>query len=412
MKISLIALVMIILLTGCTQNNNNQIPSEINNTTNNDYNQKPINSQINQTINYTNKNDSLTYNASSPVSELNENDIQSLNINCSGSNNEIADCILNWQRNNLLYTGGSAKLKDAVDPIRWNYFLPGIYTSHDILFNKRNSDNKIYGICFDYAITYCSIADYYGLECRIMNSLSKPSDGISSYSLPTTGLAEEEYNRLKIRLDELGLDYPYEAVRLVAYETPSHYWAEVRLNSEWVVKDGSEGQNNLTGTTQTNFKNNNDFEVTNWTSNDKTDELINYTLRIASGEDLRSEGYNSSLEQFTEGREINKNTSYTGITDDLGNQNRAVKIDDFMQGFAIAPYFNNCSAVCNFFSGTISNCENECNSESSFYDCYETCSGEKFYKVCDFICEEDATYAECYESCSGEELDVNCNENC
>ena len=156
--------------------------------------------------------------------------------------------------------------------MHWNYFLPGIWPSKDIIYNHV-TDGKVYGICHDFAVVYSSIANYYGLETRVMNTISKPGD--SEFQ---SGMSIEEYNRNKFQLDENGLNYSYDAVASVAEGTPTHYWAEVYLDGEWVPMDGS--SDSTGGNTENEFIATGDFEVTDWLSRDKTAILDNYAAAV------------------------------------------------------------------------------------------------------------------------------------
>ena len=114
------------------------------------------------------------FSTSSPVAPFSDSDIQALGVDCQGSPDEIADCVKTWQEENMLYCQ-NMDVEDCSDAIRANYVLPGLYTSLDLIKDKKQ-DGKVYGICMDYAVIYCSIAEYYGLECRVVNSITKPSE--------------------------------------------------------------------------------------------------------------------------------------------------------------------------------------------------------------------------------------------
>ena len=319
------------------------------------------------------------FEAKSPVSIFTEEDIDYLGIDCSGSDEEIAGCIKKWQEDNMIYASPDKGYDDAPDPMHWNYFLPGIWPSKDIIY-EHTDNGKVYGICHDFAIIYCSIANYYGLECRVMNTKSRPCEQAGSE--PQSGMLREEYDRNKAKLDENGLDYSYAAVNAVAEGTPTHYWAEVYLNGEWVVEDGS--QKTTGGSTETEFITTNDFEVTDWLSRDKTELLESY--------------------------------SYEGITDDIGQTGRAANIDDLMQGLALAPYFNEAEDACNFVGAGDAITETDLEEAMEDKEAYESCSGKKLYLVCYFICDGDNlegnAWIERYEELSGEKLDIQCYNEC
>ena len=345
-----------------------------------------------------------SFEAKSPVSTFSKEDIDYLGIACSGSDTEIAECIEKWQENNMIYAGPSTSYVDFSDPIRWNYFLPGIFPSREIIY-ERVDNGKVYGVCFDYAIVYCSIAEYYGLKCRVMNSKSKPSETANDNQL-TTGMSPEEYNRLKVKLDKNNAGYPYEAVNLVAEETPSHYWVEVYLNGEWVIEDATSKVTG--GNTQDTFYATNDFEVTDWMSRDNTALLRDYTQRLAQGEDLEALAPSSPGEDSAE--------PYQGITDDLGQSGRAANIDDLMQGLGLAPYFNEAEDARDFVRAGDAITETDLKEAMEDKEAYESCSGKKLYLVCYFICDGDelegTAWVERYEALCGEKLDPQCMQQC
>jgi hypothetical protein len=217
--------------------------------------------------------------ASSPVSVFTAGDIEKLGVKVTGTAREIADAIRKWQEANMVYGSPNPNFSDA---IRWNYFLPGIFPSRDII-NEHLDNAKPYGICFDFAVVYSSIANYFGLETRIRNSISVPSDTDKTIRF-TAGMSPDEYNRLAVKLQNQGLDYDYEAVRLVASETPSHYWAEVKIDGAWVIEDAT--QVSTGNNTQTLFVDKNDVQLTDWMSRDKSAVLNDYQMKIDSGQRL------------------------------------------------------------------------------------------------------------------------------
>lgn len=338
----LFILLLFVLLAGCTTQNNN----------------------------YANSQSVELYN--SPISNFTSEQISFLGINCEGDSAQIAECILNWQKNNFLYANQDLQLQDISDVIRWNYMIPGIYPTRELIVERRIND-KIYGVCFDYAITYCSIANYYNLTCRVANSITKPSDNDESITI-TTGMSVEEYLRLKEKLKLNNLDYSYSLMNNVAMETPEHYWAEVLIDNNWIVMDAS----GIEGNTELRYKSVNDWEVTN---------------------------FQSRVDNFYQIMNLNNEIEKVSNIDDY-------IVESELGSIGIAPYYDNCEQVCEFFQGTINNCENVCEDDFEYYSCYESCSENDYYIVCDFICSNDLDYNSCYESCSGTELDSYCDLNC
>ena len=337
----------------------------------------------------------VRFQASSPVSTFTAEDIALLGLELSGTPVEIADAIVDWQTARMSYDPGRP---DSSDPIRWNYILPGIYPSRDIIRERLDNGGRIYGICFDFAVVYASIARYYGLEVRVMNSISKPSELAGDGRL-TTGMGPEEYQRLKVKLAAHGVDYPYEAVRLVAEETPTHYWVEVRLDGQWVVKDASQV---ATGNrTVRDFYTTNDYEVTDWLARDKSARLVEYTEKLARGERLSDEPPPAGT-AGPAGAE-----PYAGITDDLGQEGRAASIDDLLAGLALAPYFNDARDACDFIRAG-ADCKDTADEDNAFKQRYEAISGRRLYLVVDFMLEDKAgeELARLYQQYTGEELDL------
>lgn len=379
--------------TTTTQNNVTTNPSVATTTTT-----QPTKPPQNSTTTTNTPTPKAKFQASSPVTVFTDEDIAFLNISFAGSPSEIADAIKKWQEDTWVYASDVMDFQDVSDPIRWNYFLPGIFSSRDII-REQVRNGKIYGICFSYAVTYCSIAEYYGLETRVMNSLSKPSDSNPNIGF-TTGMSPEEYNRLKIKLDKLGLRYDYEAVRLVAEETPTHYWAEVKINGQWVIKDATQ---KATGNdTKSIFVDTGDFEVTNWLSRDRSSELDEYQARLDRGERLpEPDGGNTGPGG------IDKPANYTGITDDLGQKGRAASIDDLMSGWALAPYFNNAGDAYTYIRATGISPEDIANSQALKL-AYEMMSGKKMYVVALLISQDEPEekMAETYYNLCGEQLDI------
>jgi len=70
----------------------------------------------------------------------------------TGDDLEIAQQILNWQKNNMYYTTDTSTQQDVSYQGRWNMFMPGIYPASELVQEHVTSDSKIYGICFDYAL--------------------------------------------------------------------------------------------------------------------------------------------------------------------------------------------------------------------------------------------------------------------
>lgn len=336
----------------------------------------------------------VSFTASSPVAQFTDEDIAFLGLDLFGSPAQLADAIRVWQEDTWTYAADLSDFRDVSDPIRWNYFLPGIYTSRDII-HEQVRDGRIYGICFSYAVVYCSVAEYYGLETRIMSTISRISDSDPNI-IYTTGMPESAYNRLKVRLEEHGLQYDYEAVRLVAEETPGHYWAEVKLDGAWVIQDAT--QKAIGYYTTAALYATGDYQLYDWASLDRSAALDEYQ-RLADAGPLPETRDESLFTGQPEG--------YTGMTDDLGQAGRAANIDDLMKGWAPAPHFSNAEDAYTYIG--FRNAPEAFIAEDQFLiDEYKRLTGDEFYLVALLVCdaEPDDRIGECYYNLCGEDLDV------
>jgi len=331
-------------------------------------------------------NDNNLSTLGSPISKLTESDLILLGANnFSGTDEEIANQILNWQSDNMIYASSSETYTDVSYSMRWDYTFPGIYTTKDMIDNMKDG-NKIYGICFNYATIFADIANYYGLEVRVTNTTVKPSEISDNpfYKATATGLGPDEYSYLKKWLVKKGLnpdDYPYEAVRLIMSETALHYRAEVKLNDEWVQYDTYRKENASA--------NEYSFMETNWQEGNKKDELASYVERLNNGENLNGGGdIYQTYAEFLDARiiriEMNELESYKGITDDLGQTKRAANQDDLQQGFGLVPYFNNKSDVLSFMSN-LDWLADEIDEYFEVKDLVESQSNAKYYVVAEVM---------------------------
>ncbi|MCJ7605009.1 MAG: hypothetical protein MUO19_03125 [Dehalococcoidales bacterium] len=333
--------------------------------------------------------------AANPAVTFPDEDMALLGLDLSGSPAQIADAIRVWQEDTWAYASDVSGFNDVSDPIRWNYFLPGIFTSRHII-REQVRDGRIYGICFSYAVVYSSVAEYYGLETRIMSTISKISDSNPNIG-PTSGMSETEYERLKVKLEERGLSYDYQAVELVAEETPGHYWAEVMLDGEWFIQDAT--QKAVGFYTTADLYTTGDYQVYDWANRDRSAELEEYQRLIDAGQRLPETEDDSLFSSQPEG--------YTGMTDDLGQAGRAANIDDLMQGWAPAPYFNDAADAYSFIGATGVS-EADIAEDQSIMDEYERRTGEKLYLVAVLVCdnEPDDAIGECYYNLCGKDLDM------
>ncbi|MCD6435538.1 MAG: hypothetical protein J7L15_04050 [Clostridiales bacterium] len=288
----------------------------------------------------------------SPLVKLTEDDIKALGADgFTGTDLEIANQIKDWQVENMIYASSSEDYPDVSYSMRWDYAFPGIYTVEDMINNMKDG-NKIYGICFNYAVIFADIADYYNLDVRIMNTTIKPSEINDSpfYKATATGLAPDEYAEFKnwIISKDLNIeDYPYEAVRLVMAETALHYRAEVKIDDEWIALDTYRPEN-VSANEYT-------FVETDWQEGNQEETFNEYVERIKNGEDLKGDedvyqAYNGFLEGMLLLLGTDELENYVGVTDDLGQKKRAATQDDLFQGYGLVPYYNNKNDVLDYMS--------------------------------------------------------------
>ena len=325
------------------------------------------------------------YTATDPVSAFTAGDIAFLGLDgLAGTPRQIADAIRTWQENTWAYVSGTPGYEDVSDPIRWNYFLPGIFPSRDIV-REQVRNGQIYGICYSYAVAYCSVANYYGLETRILASISKPSDSDPSITI-TTGMSPDEYDRLAVKLAQQGAHYDYEAVRLVAQETPTHYWAEVKLDGQWVIEDATQ---RATGNdTRATFFDTGDYEVYDWTAFDRSGQLDEYQAMIDKGERLPDSGGGS----FPGGGM--PTATATGI-------------DEVMTGQGLAPWFADAADAYDFIGATNVSAA-DIAEDQYVIDEYERQTGDRFYLVAALIAEDGpaSEFADRYEALCGVKLNL------
>lgn len=318
----------------------------------------------------------------SPISVLTKIQFEQLGLNIDKnlSHKEIADEILKWQNNNMYYVIDAHNYNDISDPMRWNYMLPGIYKSADLL-KRKTADGKIYGICYDFATIFTTIANYYDLDVRVASMKEKPSElpeiANALNTATAKGMASDEYFRYKTYSEEKGLTvYPYEAIKLVAKETSTHYRAEVKMNGNWVPYDGSTTSSDQLVSKYT-------FYETNWAEGQGHTDLAVYLEKLANGESLKGVGYNSTYEQFAEGRLIaladGTAEKYVGTKDDRGDM-RASSFDDFMTGVALVPYYDSPDKVRTFMNLN-KGLEEDLTEAFEIKSKYEEASGDKFYAI-------------------------------
>ncbi len=113
----------------------------------------------------------------------------------SGTDQEIAQMIINWQNTNMHYIGDPNQQADISHPMRWNFFLPGIYPVSDMVQDRRMADGKIYGLCWDYASIFTAMASYYDLDVRVTAYKTLMSD-LNPQFQKGAGMSKEEYEAI------------------------------------------------------------------------------------------------------------------------------------------------------------------------------------------------------------------------
>ena len=121
----------------------------------------------------------------------------------------------------------------------------------------------------DYAAIFCSLAEYYGLECRIMRSGNRYCEEVDCDEDELPGWEEADFQAFKPLLDKNNLPITLEALNSVAEDTWAHYWVEVFLDGKWIYADAS---------AQDTYKryNKNDVVIVDWQVMDKSDEIFSY----------------------------------------------------------------------------------------------------------------------------------------
>ena len=148
--------------------------------------------------------------------------------------------------------------------------LPGILTSKDVIYNHL-FEGKIAGLCMDYAATYCSIAEYYGIQCRIVRSDNKYcEEAYCDEEEKIPGWDEMTYAFfIKPLLDKNDLPFTLESINSIAEDTWAHYWAEVFIDGDWEFMDASARD------TAKRYSQN-DVVVVDWEEMDKSEAMYSF----------------------------------------------------------------------------------------------------------------------------------------
>lgn len=184
-----------------------------------------------------------------PVDELSDSLINKLGADCKSKTTDLekANCILNWQEKNIFwcYTHPEETVMpnmfetgypDCVVDMQFQQMKPGSFPVSKI-FELKLKNNKLFGACYTYATTYCAIARWNGLKCRVMAvKIITPMDYSASkadYGTGYCGAAQKSY------LDALGLDCEeWKTKNWIINE--DHYWAEVLIDGQWKIMEKPE----------------------------------------------------------------------------------------------------------------------------------------------------------------------------
>ena len=312
----------------------------------------------------------------------------------SGTDQEIAQLIINWQNANMHYIGDPNQQADISHPMRWNFFLPGIYPVSDMVQDRRMADGKIYGLCWDYASIFVAMAEYYDLECRVTAYKTLMSD-LNPIFEAGAGMSQDEYEAILPRLSVQGLDIDYDHISQSARETWSHYRAEVKIGEEWVAFDGAPGVSAEYAAYS--------YDLVSW------DE--GYDADLLYGEIAFSSEEGTNIPVLAELLASAPVEGYEGIVDDAGNSNRAANMQDLVAGKGLVPYFKEIEDIKAFL--VIS--DDNGSSLDDFDELmeikaeYENGTGKLFYVIADYLIYADdeveaMDYVHFYNAFTGSEI--------
>jgi|GEM_PF-5507241 len=331
----------------------------------------------------------------------------------SGTEEEIANQIYDWQTTHMEFAGVDDSFFDAGYGSRWNAIIPGIYPASKRI-KHLTDDNKIYGICYDFSYIYCAIAKSYGLDCRVTiytYDTYEKNNGPHPWLADENsfrGLGRDEYELLKVELDKEGINLTYDQVHraiqgyslIEGHVQGPHGRAEVKINGEWNAFDATVFFNGVPSKVDLNPDN---YTVLNW------DGIYN-PIRLYAPEFQDSAVAHAKInfEAIGEYLSYGPQVLYSmGITDDYGNKNRAHSFDAFVRGDGLLPYVNSTKGLSEYLKIPMADLADEGYDEmlADFYD--ET--GRPFNIIADFLIFEDedmsaADYIKKYNAITGDNL--------
>ncbi|MDO9545773.1 MAG: hypothetical protein Q7J07_03365 [Pelolinea sp.] len=331
----------------------------------------------------------------SPYEALSEKEIIHLGADgFSGSDEEIARSILDWQRQHMQYIGDPRQKPDISHPMRWNYFLPGIFPVSEMIQERVLDNGLIYGLCWDYAAIYSAIANYYGLETRVTAFKVYMSDTNPSIDKSTAnGMGPDEFEAMKPLLERHELSLSYDQISRAARETWSHYRAEVNIEGKWTAFDGVPSISD-------EYADDVNYDVAPWDEGYDPDLL--YKEGSFGNNGMPPQASNAvDLHALSEMLASAPAPGYEGITDAAGNPNRAASMEDLLAGKGLVPYFQDTEKINGFLKKTIESDE--------IRILYEEGTGKKFYCIADemiYTMEEITAeeYIPLYNALTGEEM--------
>lgn len=238
----ILLIVLLILIAGCTKEVSKTTLSE----------PVPLAEQAQAPKTETENNEEIKENSSTltpiinHISVLSDGLVQKWDADCKNKNSalEKAHCLLDWQENNIFwcYTHPEETVMpkmfkigypDCVVDMQFQQMKPGSFPVSKI-FELKLRNNKLFGACYTYAVTYCALARWNGLTCRVMEvKIITPqtySASTGDYGTGYCGAAQKSY------LDLLGFDCE-EWKKLDWTINYDHYWAEVLIDGKWQIME-------------------------------------------------------------------------------------------------------------------------------------------------------------------------------
>lgn len=333
----------------------------------------------------------------------------------TGTDAEIAQQIVDWQTANMDYAGPDKNYDDAGYTSRWNFMIPGIFPASKRI-EQVNSVGKIYGICYDYAYIYVAIANAYGLETRVTTLTLEKHKELFGELPPgpddeTTfrGLSRDEYELLKVHLDENDIDLNYDQIHraiqgistLEGHKQGIHSRAEVKIDGQWVAMEVK----NAIADPSPEYLDSANYIPQNWDGIYNPIRLYAPAFWDSSITDGPSPiDYDAVGEYLSYGPQV----VYTGITDDYGNEDRAGDINAFANGDGYLPYVNSPEGLMEFLHLSKRDLgEDYEDYKEMLVDFYEG-TGRPFNIIADFLIYEDdmnpEEYARKYNGCTGDNI--------